>query len=98
AIPVVSAGVLAAFALHEADDRRLRRFVILVGVVAASAIGYAAAVGAQIQHGDRVGARASLGAPDSPWSSPGAPESRRASAAPDSPRPSSLSSSEVRWS
>lgn len=53
AIPVVTAGVLAGFALVESEDRRLRRFVILVGVLAAGAIGYAAFVGARIQHGDR---------------------------------------------
>lgn len=50
AIPIVTAGVLAGFALHESEDRRLRRFVILVGVVAAGAIGYAAYLGSQIVH------------------------------------------------
>lgn len=53
AIPVVSAGVLAGFALFEPDDRRLRRFVLLVGLLSSGAIGYAAFVGAQIQHGER---------------------------------------------
>lgn len=52
AIPVFTAGVLAAFALRERGDRRLRRFVLLVGAVAALAIGYAAWSGAQVQHGD----------------------------------------------
>jgi uncharacterized membrane protein len=50
AIPIVTAGVLAGFALHESEDRRLRRFVILVGVVAAGAVGYAAYLGSQILH------------------------------------------------
>jgi phage shock protein PspC (stress-responsive transcriptional regulator) len=50
AIPIVTAGVLAGFALYESEDRRLRRFVILVGVVAAGAIGYAAYLGSQIVH------------------------------------------------
>lgn len=53
AIPVFTAGALAAFALHEREDRRLRRFVLLVGLGAALAIGYAAWLGARIQHGDR---------------------------------------------
>jgi TctA family transporter len=51
-IPVFTAGALAAFSLHESEDRRLRRFVIAVGVVAAGAIAYAAWMGAQIEHGE----------------------------------------------
>lgn len=50
AIPIITAGVLAGFALHESEDRRLRRFVIVVGVVAAGAVGYAAYLGSQILH------------------------------------------------
>lgn len=56
AIPVFTAGALAAFALHERDDRRLRRFVLLVGLGAGLAIGWAAWQGARIQHGDRASA------------------------------------------
>ncbi len=52
AIPVVSAAVLAGIALKEADDRRLRRFVILVGAVAAIAVSYAAWLGSRVEHGD----------------------------------------------
>jgi uncharacterized membrane protein len=50
AIPIVTASVLAGFALYESEDRRLRRFVILVGVVAAGAVGYTAYLGSQILH------------------------------------------------
>jgi len=69
AIPVFTAGALAAFALHERDDTRLRRFVLLVGLAAALAIGYAAWQGARIQHGDReaVGARMTTTAGGEGW-------------------------------
>lgn len=60
AIPVFTAGALAAFALHEREDRRLRRFVLLVGLGAALAIGWAAWQGARIQHGDREAAARSM--------------------------------------
>lgn len=50
AVLILTAGVLAGFALYESEDRRLRRFVIVVGVVAAGAVGYAAYLGSQIVH------------------------------------------------
>jgi phage shock protein PspC (stress-responsive transcriptional regulator) len=50
AIPIVTAGVLAGFALYEHEDRRLRRFVIVVGLIAAAVIGYAAFLGSKIRH------------------------------------------------
>ncbi|MDX1395524.1 MAG: dipeptidase [Gemmatimonadota bacterium] len=52
AIPVFTAGALAAFALHERDDTRLRRFVLIVGLLASAAVAYAAWLGSKIQHGD----------------------------------------------
>ena len=52
AIPVFTAGALAAFSLRDREDRRLRRFVIVVGAVAAAAVAYAAWMGSQIEHGD----------------------------------------------
>ena len=52
AIPVFTAGALAAFSLHEREDRKLRRFVLLVGLIASIAVGYAAWLGSRIQHGD----------------------------------------------
>jgi len=66
AIPVFTAGALAVFALHERDDRRLRRFVLLVGLVGSVAIGYAAWKGAHIQHGDHEAAPAGASVPGSP--------------------------------
>lgn len=60
AIPVFSAGVLAVFALYERDDRQLRRFVILVGLLATAVVGYAAWLGSRIEHGpEAAGAAAS---------------------------------------
>jgi len=50
AIPIVTTGVLAGFALYEHEDRRLRRFVIVVGLIAAAVIGYAAFLGSRIRH------------------------------------------------
>lgn len=51
AVPAFTAGALAAFALHERDDRRLRRFALLVGVFATFMIGIAAWQGSKIVHG-----------------------------------------------
>ena len=52
AVPVFTAGALAAFALHERDDRRLGRFVLVVGVLAGAAVAYAAWLGSRIEHGE----------------------------------------------
>ena len=52
AVPVFTAGALAAFALHEREDRRLRRFVLVVGLLAGAAVAYAAWLGSRIEHGD----------------------------------------------
>lgn len=52
AIPVFTAGALAAFSLHERDDRRLRHFVLIVGILAGVAVAYAAWLGSRIEHGD----------------------------------------------
>lgn len=51
-VPVVAAAILAGFAFAERKDRRLRRFVILVGAAAAGLVGFAASLGARIQHGE----------------------------------------------
>lgn len=50
AILLLLTGILAAFALWEREDRRLRRFVLLLGVVAAAATGWAAHLGSRIEH------------------------------------------------
>ncbi len=51
AIPVFSAGALAAFSLHEREDRRLRHFVLSVALFASLLIAYAAWLGSQVEHG-----------------------------------------------
>lgn len=51
AIPVFSAGALAAFALHEREDTKLRRFVLLVGLFATFIIAYTAWLGSKVVHG-----------------------------------------------
>lgn len=60
AVPAFTAGALAAFALHERDDRRLRRFVLLLGLFATFMIGIAAWQGSKIVNGpnENAGARA----------------------------------------
>ncbi len=61
ALAVFTAGALAAFSLHEREDRRLRHFVLVVGLIASVAVGYAAWEGAEIQHGDRPEPSATIG-------------------------------------
>ena len=51
AIPLFTAGALAGFSLHEREDRRLRRFVLLVGLFATLVVGYTAWLGSRIEHG-----------------------------------------------
>lgn len=63
-VPLVMAAILAGFSLAEPGDRRLRRFVLLVGVLAAGMTGFAAYLGARIEHSEE-GAGAST-----PWSPP----------------------------
>lgn len=52
AIPVFSAGALAVFSFYERNDRRLRHFVLLVGLFASFVVAYAAWLGSKIEHGD----------------------------------------------
>ena len=69
AIPVFTVAALAAFALHE-RDRKLRRFVLLLGVFATLMIGIAAWHGSKIVDGPDAGASAATGAADSEgWAS-----------------------------
>lgn len=49
-VPLLLAGALAGFSLYDREDARLRRFVLLVGLVAAGAAGYAAYLGSGIEH------------------------------------------------
>ncbi|MFV1989076.1 MAG: hypothetical protein ACC682_17530 [Gemmatimonadota bacterium] len=82
AIPVFTAGALAAFSLHERDDHRLRHFVLIVGLLASVAVGYAAWLGSKIQHGDEANPIGLSGAPpmlvdEMGWDAAGSPFSRR---------------------
>lgn len=67
AVPAFTAGALAAFALHEREDRRLRHFVLLTGLFATFMIGIAAWQGSKIVHGPNETAGA--GAPSATISS-----------------------------
>ena len=60
AVPAFTAGALAAFALYERDDRRLRHFVLLVGLFATFMIGIAAWQGSKIVHGPNENAGAGV--------------------------------------
>jgi uncharacterized membrane protein len=53
---LLAQAVLAAFALYQPDDARLRRFVLLVGLVGASLVGWVAYLGGKIVHGPEVDA------------------------------------------
>lgn len=48
---LLAQGTFAAFALHQAGDGRLRRFVLLVGLLAAVLTGWVAYLGGKIVHG-----------------------------------------------
>lgn len=52
ALALVTAGIFAAFALYQPKDRRLRRFVLVAGALAASLTGLAAFRGGHIVHGE----------------------------------------------
>jgi len=52
AILLVTCGIFAGFSIAQPGDRRLRRFVLLVGVLAAGLVGYSAFRGGKIVHGE----------------------------------------------
>jgi uncharacterized membrane protein len=52
ALALVTCGIFAAFALLQPRDRRLRRFVLLLGAAAAALIGLSAYRGGKIVHGE----------------------------------------------
>ncbi len=96
AVLLLLTGILAAFALWEREDRRLRRFVLLVGIVAAVVTAWAAHLGSRIQHfpipasGGAAAAEISPSLVEGPGRKPPAhavaPESRRTAASPDADR------------
>lgn len=53
AVSLVTSGIFAGFSISQPTDGRLRRFVLLVGALAAVLTGFAANRGGRIQHGER---------------------------------------------
>ena len=53
AILLVTCGIFAAFSMAQPKDARLRRFVLLIGVLAAALVGYSAFRGGKIVHGEQ---------------------------------------------
>jgi len=52
AIMLVTCGIFAGFSMAQPKDRRLRRFVLIVGALAAGLVGYSAFRGGKIVHGE----------------------------------------------
>ena len=51
AITLVTCGIFAGFSMAQPKDQRLRRFVLIVGALAAGLVGYSALRGGKIVHG-----------------------------------------------
>jgi uncharacterized membrane protein len=51
AITLVTCGIFAGFSMAQPKDQRLRRFVLIVGALAAGLVGYSAFRGGKIMHG-----------------------------------------------
>lgn len=70
-ILLVTAGIFAAFSLFQPKDARLRRFVLLVGLGAATLVGFTAYRGGRIVHGaEGEAARAEKSRDTGPGSAP----------------------------
>lgn len=52
AIALVTSGIFAGFALAQRGDRRLRRFVLIIGVLASALVAVSAFRGGKIMHGE----------------------------------------------
>ena len=52
AITLVTCGIFAGFSMAQPRDQRLRRFVLIVGALAAGLVGYSAFRGGKILHGE----------------------------------------------
>ena len=52
AISLVTCGIFAGFSMSQPRDQRLRRFVLIVGALAAGLVGYSAFRGGKIVHGE----------------------------------------------
>ncbi len=76
-LAVLADGVFAAFSLRQPDDGRLRRFVLMVGVLTACLAGVTGFMGGRIAHGADERARPAAGRADAgaaaPAGSPSAP-------------------------
>jgi uncharacterized membrane protein len=51
-IMLVTCGIFAGFSMAQPKDQRLRRFVLIVGALAAGLVGYSAFRGGKIVHGE----------------------------------------------
>jgi len=54
AVLLITAGIFAGYSIFQPRERRLRRFVLLVGAAAATLIGLAAFRGGKIVHGEDI--------------------------------------------
>ncbi len=52
AIALVTCGIFAGFSIAQPKDQRLRRFVLIFGLLAAGLVGYSAFRGGKIVHGE----------------------------------------------
>jgi hypothetical protein len=52
AITLVTCGIFAGFSMAQPKDQRLRRFVLIIGLLAAGLVGYSAFRGGKIVHGE----------------------------------------------
>lgn len=60
AISLVTCGIFAGFSMAQPKDQRLRRFVLIVGALAAGLVGYSAFRGGKIMHGEDGAAAAAV--------------------------------------
>ena len=60
AISLVTCGIFAGFSMAQPKDQRLRRFVLIVGALAAGLVGYSAFRGGKIMHGEDGAAAATV--------------------------------------
>ncbi len=65
ALTLVTCGIFAGFAMFQRKDRRLRRFVLLLGALAAALIGFSAFRGGKIVHADDLPGGTETAAPTS---------------------------------
>jgi uncharacterized membrane protein len=74
AIGLVTCAIFAGFAMAQPKDQRLRRFVLIVGAIAATLVGYSALRGGKIVHGEDAQAAQAAAGPAMPGEAPAAAE------------------------